>query len=115
MQYQAKVVLDTLCVDTKRRITTYPRFMTHRDRARAIPFATLSKDPVFPLQWQSAQRGMQESLDNQLRHASNLEDIGATGPCRYAGQLSDAETMPNRLIEPWMPTATEWKNFFRLR
>ena len=184
MQYQAKVVLDTLCVDTKRRITTmeltYPRFihaefMTHRDRARnaassrAIPFATLSKtvekDPVFPLQWQLAQKGMQggdeipealrplaraiwqESLDNQLRHAANLEDIGATAlalatrPCRYAGRLtveesdavvdwvrsqSDAhqtrlhKTMPNRLIEPWMPitvvtTATEWKNFFRLR
>lgn len=182
MQYQARVVLDSLCVDTKRRLTTmeltYPRFihaefMTHRDRARnaassrAIPFATLSKsvekDPVFPLQWQSAQRGMQggdeipealrplartiwmESLEDQLKHAANLEAIGATalalatGPCRYAlskderdaviewvKSQSDAhqtrlhKTMPNRLIEPWMPitvvtTATEWKNFFRLR
>ena len=78
MSYYAKVILDSMCVDTGKRITTlelrYPRFihseiLTHRDRARnsassrAIPFPTMCErvtgDPVVPLQWLSEQKGMQ--------------------------------------------------------
>lgn len=120
-------------------VCTYPRFihseiMTHRDRARnaassrAIPWKKM-KDmilttPVIPIYWGAEQSGMQtggqieniveaervwlEARDNAVKSAQSLADLGVH------------KSICNRLTEPFMwitvvMTATEWKNFFRLR
>lgn len=140
--FSAKIILDSLAPCGKRLTTIearFPRFIlaemnTHRDRARnsassrAIPFpkmlAAVTAEPVLPLRWGSEQRGMQtggeianpveadrvwlEARDNAVKSAQALADLGVH------------KSLCNRLVEPWMwitviMTATEWRNFFRLR
>jgi len=140
--YKCNIIADSLAPSGKRLTTVeicYPRFihseiLTHRDRARnsassrAIPWkkmmAAISENPVVPIRWGSEQKGMQtggeidnpdeatkiwlEARDNALKSAQKLADLGVH------------KSLVNRITEPWMwitviMTATEWKNFFRLR
>lgn len=140
--FYCKVILDSVAHCEKRLTTVeirYPRFihseiMTHRDRARnsassrAIPWpkmmAAITDDPVVPIRFGSEQKGMQtggeidspeearrvwlEARDNAVRSAQQLASLGVH------------KSLCNRLTEPFMwitvvMTATEWKNFFRLR
>lgn len=101
--------------------------------------------PVIPLAWGAEQSGMQaggeipermhdlarqlwlDACDNALRYADMLANIGRTFFQFYPllAQPGDEEikihkSIPNRITEPWMwitvvMSATEWKNFFRLR
>lgn len=122
----------------------HSEIMTHRDRernaasSRAIPWEhppgskarsksmkdMILTEPVIPIRFGSEQRGMQtggeieaveeaqtvwlEARDNAVRSAQMLADLGVH------------KSICNRLTEPFMwitviMTATEWKNFFRLR
>ncbi len=105
----------------------------------------VSEHPVIPIKWGMEQSGMQtgdeipekfrklaeqiwlNARDHALRHADMLANIGRTYERMGLGNLTDEEkqikvhkSIPNRMVEPWMwitvvMTATEWKNFFRLR
>ena len=140
--FEVKVICDSVGPSGKRLTTitaTYPRFihsevLTHRDRernsasSRAIPWpkmqAMIQETPVIPIRWGSEQKGMQtgneidnpeeatriwlEARDNALASAQKLADLGVH------------KSLVNRLTEPFMwitvvMSATEWKNFFRLR
>jgi hypothetical protein len=100
--------------------------------------------PVIPIAWGAEQSGMQpsgeipekmrglateiwlEARDSAIKFADMLARIGEI----YAQRGIEVEpgdesvrihkSIPNRITEPWMwitvvMTATEWKNFFRLR
>jgi len=101
--------------------------------------------PVIPLAWGAEQSGMQAGAEipermhdlaralwltacaNALEYADLLANIGRTFKERFPllAQPGDEEiklhkSIPNRITEPWMwitvvMSATEWKNFFRLR
>lgn len=140
--FYCKVILDSISQQQKRLTTVkirYPRFihselLTHRSFARnsassrAIPWpkmmAAITGDPVIPIRFGSEQKGMQtggeienseravmvwlEARDNAIRLAGELAFLGVH------------KSICNRLTEPFMwivvvVTATEWKNFFRLR
>lgn len=143
MEFAVNVVADSVNAHTGARLTTvtacYPRFihsevMTHRDRernaasSRAIPWskmrAAIAATPVIPLVFGREQQGMQTggeiddrdaavkvwlaARDSALRHADDLYALGVH------------KSIVNRLTEPFMwitivMTATDWKNFFRLR
>lgn len=142
MSFEVKIIEDSMAPCGKRLTTVtakYPRFihsevLTHRDRernsasSRAIPWpkmmAAIMEDPVIPMRWGSEQKGMQtggeidnpvaaqiiweEARDNAVRSAQRLAELGVH------------KSLVNRLTEPFMwitvvMTATEWKNFFRLR
>lgn len=105
----------------------------------------VSSHPVIPIKWGMEQSGMQtgdeipekfrklaeqiwlNARDHALRHADMLANIGRTYEQMALGNLTESEkqvrihkSIPNRIVEPWMwitvvMTATEWKNFFRLR
>lgn len=142
MSFEARIVLDSIAPCGKRLTTIvarYPRFihseiLTHRDRARnsassrAIPWpkmmAAINETPVIPIRWGSEQKGMQtggeiDTPDEATRIWLNARDYAV----KAAQQLADLgvhKSLCNRLTEPWMwitvvMTATEWKNFFRLR
>lgn len=143
--FSAKVILDSIGPNGKRLISveaTYPRFihsefMTHRDRARnaassrAIPAAKLRKmvtdDPVIPIRFGREVKGMQqgEGVLSERDQAIAEEIIRKMREMCVAGsaalsKLGLHKSICNRYIEPWMwitvlTTATEWKNFFRLR
>ena len=139
--FACKVVCDSITPMGSRLVTieiTYPRIihseiMTHRDRARnsassrAIPWtrmkSNVEENPFVPIVFGSEKRGMQpgEPVDNEecskiwlaardaaLEQASKLHNMGVH------------KSICNRLLEPfaWITvvmTATDWKNFFRLR
>lgn len=120
---------------------TYPRFihsevLTHRDRARnsassrAIPWnkmkANILDNPVVPIRWGSEQKGMKTgeevSADDQTK--ATMVWLRVRNACLEGAQelhdLGIHKSLVNRLTEPFMwitvlMTATEWKNFFRLR
>lgn len=101
--------------------------------------------PVTPIKWGMEQSGMQtgdeipekfrklaeqiwsDACASAVKYADMLANIGRTYDQRACGNLTEAEkqikihkSIPNRIVEPWMwitvvMTATEWKNFFRLR
>lgn len=101
--------------------------------------------PVIPIAWGAEQSGMQaageipermrdlaqqlwlDACESALLHADMLANIGQTFVERFPllAQPGDEaikihKSIPNRITEPWMwitviMTATEWKNFFRLR
>lgn len=100
--------------------------------------------PVIPVYWGAEQSGMQtaneippkmaklaeeiwlESRDSAIRYADMLANIGETYVKRGIDvqegdeQVRIHKSIPNRITEPWMwitvvMSATEWKNFFRLR
>ncbi len=140
----AKVICDSVNPDGCRLTTmewTYPRFihaeiMTHRKlsrnsaSSRAIPMAKMLEriqtNPVFPLHWGKAQKGMQaeeelspgnklaaghewmEAMRDAVDHATMLQDLGIH------------KQLGNRLTEPWMwitvvVSATNFENLFALR
>lgn len=144
MGIEAKVIADSVSPAGK-RITTlqlkFPRFIlaqfnTHRAfsrnarSSRAVPteklVAEVGSDPVIPIEWRRAQKGMV---------AGDLLDHGAAKMAQYdwlqardwavcwAKELNEdgvAKEIVNRLLEPFMwahvvVTATEWENFFALR
>lgn len=102
-------------------------------------------EPVTPIKWGMEQSGMQtgdeipermhdfakfvwlRAATFAIEHANILANIGREFAERYPefAQPGDEnirihKSIPNRIVEPWMwitvvMTATEWKNFFRLR
>ncbi len=102
-------------------------------------------EPVVPIRWGMEQSGMQtgneipermrpfaesiwrEAMMDAVYHANRLASIGAyfVEECQLDAlpgdeQIKIHKSLPNRIVEPWMwitvvMTATEWKNFFRLR
>lgn len=141
--FECKVICDSVSKATGKRLTTvcitYPRFihseiLTHRDRARnsassrAIPWpkmmAKIEENPVIPIRWGSEQKGMQtggeiERPDQATRIWLEARDA-ALSYAKKLAELGVHKSLVNRVTEPWMwitvvMTATEWKNFFRLR
>lgn len=102
-------------------------------------------EPVVPIKWGMEQSGMQtgdeipekmrwlaqkiwkDAMLEAVQAADSLANIGHTWCALYPdiAQPGDEsvkihKSIPNRITEPWMwitvvMTATEWKNFFRLR
>jgi thymidylate synthase ThyX len=142
---KVQILLDSQNHSTGDRITTflltYPRFihselMTHRAfsrnaaSSRAIPVAkmidTIRNNPAMPVEWGSAQKGMQAGppLEGDERAvACRVWRDGLQAAIATAEQLMSIRVhkqIANRVLEPWMHmltlvTATEWGNFFRLR
>ncbi len=145
MGYEAKIITDSIALDTAVRLTTFeitfPRivlaeFNTHRSKSRnsassrAIPIekmlARVQEDPFIPIYWGKNQKGMQAEQE-----LSEMEQLDA----RYAWLSARDEAIrrvldlksigihkqiANRLLEPFLwhtviCTATEWANFFALR
>ena len=141
MAYNVKILADSINIAGNRLTTfelTYPRFihselLTHRvfsrnsASSRAIPVEKLIQrvidDPVMPLRWGAARKGMvsggdlrPEEFNARWLQARNEMVIHA----RALAADGAHKTLPNRLLEPWMwitvlVTATEWDNFFTLR
>lgn len=140
--FSVQILADSLA-PSKKRLTTvvarYPRFihselLTHRDRARnsassrAIPWekmmAAITENPVIPIRWGSEQKGMQTGgeIDNPAE-ATRLWLAGRDAMVKLAEELAALgvhKSLVNRVTEPWMwistiISATEWKNFYRLR
>jgi hypothetical protein len=151
----AKIIADSVSAEGARLTTMqlrYPRFihaelMTHRvfsrnaRSSRAVPVEKMIQevidDPVIPIHWGAAQKGMQAyaecsapislmSPQTQLYYEvsnekawlkardSVVEIALAFNKAGYAKQVI------NRLIEPWLHidtlvSATEWANWFALR
>lgn len=122
-------------------ILEYPRFihaelMTHRmfsrnaASSRAIPINKFIEDvlsnPALPIHWGAKQKGMQadsevdestkikamqiwhEAKEDAIKHAKKLDELGIH------------KQVANRIMEPFfhittLVTATEFKNFFKLR
>lgn len=89
-------------------------------------FAMISRDPVIPMFLGKEQSGMQagEELqgDDRLDALSIIDDMReyCLKGCDKLADLGLHKSIINRYVEPWMwitvlMTATEWKNFFRLR
>ena len=140
--FEVKMILDSMAPCGKRLTTitaTYPRFihseiMTHRDRARnaassrAIPWSKMREqiinDPVIPLVFGSEQKGMQTGCEVDDPKAAlecwlNARDV-ALERADWLHCYGVHKSIVNRIVEPWMwitvvMSATEWKNFFRLR
>lgn len=144
MGYEVKVILDSVAPSGCRLTTItarYPRFihsevLTHRDRernsasSRAIPFPKLCEmvltEPVVPIRWGSEQKGMQTGAEVDGASCELAEAIWLEARDKMVGyaespaKLGIHKSLCNRLLEPWMwitvvMTATEWRNFFRLR
>ena len=140
--FDARIVLDSINKHGNRLTTivaTYPRFihsevLTHRDRARnsassrAIPWPKMREmiqnEPVIPIRFGSEQKGMQTG--GEIENPKLAEEIwldARNDALQYADALARLgvhKSIVNRLTEPFMwitvvMTATEWKNFFRLR
>ena len=158
--FEAKIIKDSITEFGDRLTTmewTYPRFihaeiMTHRDRARnaassrAIPWPKMmeriKENPVVPIHFGLAQRGMQsgealppelqqlaeetwvEASKSAMQYADAIHNIGK----HYEKTKGDSQfvdfkihkSLPNRITEPWMwitvvMTATNWANLWRLR
>lgn len=141
MAYKAKIIADSINIAGDRLTTfelTYPRFihselLTHRmfsrnsASSRAIPVSKLiervREDPVIPLRWGAAQKGMVSGDDLPPEELNKLWLQARDHAIDYAFlmlSLGCHKTLPNRLLEPWMwitvlVTATDWDNFFTLR
>lgn len=142
MKFEARVICDSVSPAGCRLVTmvlTYPRFihsevMTHRDRARnaassrAIPWertlTNLIVSPVVPMWFGSEKSGMQTGEEIQGREAARLVWLDACAAAiNYAEKLASLgvhKSIVNRIVEPYtwitvVMTATEWKNFLRLR
>jgi hypothetical protein len=122
-------------------LLTYPRYvhaelMTHRvfsrnsASSRAIPVSRMLRDvwknPVVPVRFGSAKKGMQDGgalppwrawLCRRLWLAARYPAIAAAWLLHRMGLHKQ---ITNRVLEPWMwitvlVTATDWRNFYRLR
>lgn len=145
MTIAARVVLDSVNVDTGDRLTTFevtmPRiilaeFNTHRvlsrnsASSRAIPvekiIAAVQQNPFMPTYWGRNQAGMQAQaeLSPEEQDGARYEWLAARDAAvASVKKLLDIglhKQISNRILEPWMYTtvivsATEWDNFFKLR
>lgn len=143
--YNATVRADSINAHTGDRITTLevtmPRcilaqFNTHRmfsrnsASSRAIPvekfIAKVKDNPLKPLRWGTAQRGMVAGAELTPIEQLDAEHIwdGARKDMIWAAErlakLGVAKEIVNRLLEPFswttvLVTSTEWANFFKLR
>lgn len=140
--YKAEIKLDSVNPAGDRLTTfivTYPRFvhselMTHRlfsrnsASSRAIPNKKLMDqivgDPVMPVYWGKNQAGMQATQEvEEIDEVEGLWLDARNSMVRFSKKLAEKgvhKQLCNRLLEPWMfitviITATEYKNFFRLR
>ena len=137
-----RTVLDSVA-HTGKRVTTlelkYPRFihsefLTHRDRARnsassrAIPAKKMRREiirnPVIPVKFGAAQKRMVDGEEVKQAWLARRVWLTARLVALFASwmlsKLGVHKNLCNRLTEPWMfitviCTATEWKNFLRLR
>jgi thymidylate synthase ThyX len=146
MTFSAKILADSTNVLGNRLITmemTYPRFvhaehLRHRmfsfnvASSRAIPVEKMieqvEKNPVIPIHWGKAQKGMQayEELDglsiNECKDLWLTARDYALGAAEGMLQNGLHKQIINRLLEPWMwctviCTGSEgaWNNFWALR
>ena len=145
MTITAKVICDSICKQSKIRITTleleYPRFihsefMTHRvfsrnaSSSRAIPVAKVIQavidNPAMPIHWGKNQSGMQahEELDDSGKESVERLWIDARDcAVQLAKEMSEVgahKQIVNRILEPFthikvIVTATDYANFFALR
>jgi len=143
-QPYAKVILDSVSPFGRRITTIEARYwraihcevLTHRDRARnaassrAIPFsrvaATIRDEPYIPEFLGAEKKGMQagEELQGADRQraieAIHRMRLACSKECQTLHELGLHKSIINRYLEPWscitvVMTATEWRNFFRLR
>ena len=145
MTITAKVICDSICKQSKIRITTleleYPRFIhsefvTHRvfsrnaSSSRAIPVAKVIQavidNPAMPIHWGKNQSGMQahEELDDSGKESVERLWIDARDcAVQLAKEMSEVgahKQIANRILEPFthikvIVTATDFANFFALR
>lgn len=144
MPYEARIQLDSISPRGHRVTTfvvTYPRFvhsemMTHRvfsrnsASSRAIPIEKMieqvQRDPVMPVWWGAAQKGMQATVEldgTRLVRARSQWLRAWRDAIFHARELADMglhKQIVNRVLEPWawitvIITATDYENFFRLR
>ena len=122
-------------------VLTYPRFihaelMTHRSfsrnaaSSRALPITKFIEDvltdPAMPVHWGAAQKGMQ--ADNEVDEETKTKAMSVWHEAKesaieFAKRLSNLglhKQVVNRILEPFfnittLVTATEYKNFFKLR
>ena len=143
--YEAKVLADSINLDTGDRLTTFeltfPRFIlaevnTHRmfsrnsASSRAIPvhkrIAAIRANPFVPMAFCANKRGMQagDELDEQAASAARTAWLmSCATACQQAEAMAKAKVhkqWANRLLEPFawhtaIVSATEWANFFALR
>lgn len=141
---EAKIIADSVS-QAGRRVTTflltYPRFihselLTHRAfgrnaaSSRAIPVVTMLRNvknnPAIPYRWGKMKKGMQDGgpMSNSATATCKALWLLARYPVMFAVWLLCKvglhKQVANRLLEPWshmtvVLTATEWKNFYRLR
>jgi hypothetical protein len=107
-----------------------PALSRNASSSRAIPvermIADILADPVVPVYWGKAQRGMQadEEVDEETK--AHLLKIwfqamhDAINAARVMNRLGAHKQIINRILEPYMHirvlvTATDWNNFFALR
>ena len=145
MTITAKVICDSICKQSKIRITTleleYPRFihsefMTHRmfsrnaSSSRAIPIMKMIQavidNPAMPIHWGKNQAGMQarEQLEDRYQLQAQLlwkaARDSAVEHAKTMLALGAHKQIVNRILEPFthirvIVTATNFANFFALR
>lgn len=129
MAYKTKIILDSVCNETGKRITTfeltYPRFihselMTHRlfsrnsASSRAIPVKKMLdqivNDPAIPKFWGKNQAGMQaaEELTGSALDAAKSAWLAARDEAVSFAEYLNGDgiglhkQIANRITEPWM-------------
>lgn len=145
MNVTAKIIADSLNIETRDRLTTMlvriPRCIlaeqnTHRAfsrnsaSSRAIPTKTfrerVNADPYKPDAWLSAVPGMAAGAELNAADSAEADKVWNTarlmmdGCHRQLEMLGVAKQIANRLLEPWLYTevlvsATDWQNYFALR
>ena len=145
MPMSVKIVADSLNVATGDRITTvellcpqplWGEFLTHRlfsrnaGSGRAVPIKrfreTVLADPYVPASWKAAQKGMgatKDMSDDDQRLAKVIWS-GLLSECASANErlerMGVCKKQANNAMRPFymvpaVVTATEWRNFLKLR
>jgi hypothetical protein len=142
---EAKVLADSKCAETGARVTTFlltfhryilAELNTHRvmsrntASSRAIPVMKMLREvirnPAVPYRFGTAAKGMQDggqarpSVRNAAKALWLLARYPAVAFVWLLYKLGIHKQITNRLLEPWcwttvVLTATEWRNFYRLR
>lgn len=142
---KAEVLADSVCTETKTRVTTFlltfhryvlAEMNTHRvfsrntASSRAIPVMKMLREvirnPAVPIRFGTANKGMQDggqarpSIRNAAKAAWLLARYPAVAASWLLYKLGIHKQITNRILEPWcwttvVLTATEWRNFYRLR
>ncbi len=101
-------------------------FMSSRARPVMHLIQSVIDDPVIPLRWGKAKKGMVNGYDIEHFQAVIAQDNwlaardNAVASAQELLKLGIHKTLPNRLVEPFSFTtgivsATEWQNFWDLR